>query len=298
MLKISMKNIKKYYGTRLLLEQDIIKIKILESSRPYSKILVSGENLSKFYGENIIFNKAGFNISNGKKTALIGPNGSGKTTLINMILDEENINISENVRIGYFSQSMSILDEEKTILENVIEKGIHDEGTARLILARLLIKGDKVFQKLKVLSGGERVKVSFAKIILEDINFLILDEPTNYLDINSLGVIEDLLKNYNGSILLVSHDTRFIENICDELLIIDDKKIKSFKGNYKDYMRSKGKKEINTKEKNIRGEIMILENQISSLLGKISMEKDGDKKAEYEMEYTLKLEELEKLHME
>lgn len=277
-------------------EQDIIKIKILESSKPYSKILISGKNLNKSYGENIIFHNANFNINNGKKTALLGPNGSGKTTLINMILDKEKINISKNVRIGYFSQSLSILDEEKTILENVMEESVRDERMARLILARLLIKGDKVFEKLKVLSGGERVKVSFAKIILEDINFLILDEPTNYLDINSLGVIEELLKNYDGSILLVSHDIRFIENICDELLIIDDKKIKSFRGNYKEYMKNKGKKEINTKEKNIKDEIMILENQISSLLGKISIEQNEDKKAEYDKEYTLKLEELEKLY--
>ena len=277
-------------------EQDIIKIKILESSKPYSKILISGKNLNKSYGENIIFHNANFNINNGKKTALLGPNGSGKTTLINMILDKEKIDISKNVRIGYFSQSLSILDEEKTVLENVMEESVHDERMARLILARLLIKGDKVFEKLKVLSGGERVKVSFAKIILEDINFLILDEPTNYLDINSLGVIEELLKNYDGSILLVSHDIRFIENICDELLIIDDKKIKSFRGNYKEYMKNKGKKEINTKEKNIKDEIMILENQISSLLGKISIEQNEDKKAEYDKEYTLKLEELEKLY--
>jgi len=277
-------------------EQDIIKIKILESSKPYSKILISGKNLNKSYGENIIFHNADFNINNGKKTALLGPNGSGKTTLINMILDKEKINISKNVRVGYFSQSLNILDEEKTILENVIDKSIHDERMARLILARLLIKGDKVFEKLKVLSGGERVKVSFAKIILEDINFLILDEPTNYLDINSLGVIEELLKNYDGSILLVSHDIRFIENICDELLIIEGKKIESFSGNYKEYMKNKSKKEINTKEKNIKGEIMILENQISSLLGKISIEQNEDKKAEYDKEYTLKLKELEKLY--
>lgn len=277
-------------------EQEVIKIKILESGKPYSKILISGKNLNKAYGKNEIFNNASFNISNGKKTALLGPNGSGKTTLINMILDRESIDISKNVKVGYFSQSLSILDEEATILENVMEKSIHDERMARLILARLLIKGDKVYEKLKVLSGGERVKVSFAKIILEDINFLILDEPTNYLDLNSLEVIEELLKNYNGSILLVSHDIRFVENICDELLIIDNKKIESFRGSYKEYIKNKSIKEKDAKEKNIKEEIMILENQLSSLLGRISIEQNEEKKAGYDKEYTLKLEELEKLY--
>mgnify|MGYP000910970856 CR=1 FL=1 len=182
-------------------QENIIKIKILDSSKPHSKILIFGKDINKSYGENVIFKNANFNICNGKKVALMGLNGSGKTTLINMILKGEGIKISKNVRIGYFSQSMNILNEEKTILENVMEKSIHDENFARLILARLLIRGDKVHENLKVLSGGERVRVSFAKIMLEDINFLILDEPTNYLDINSLEVIEELLKNYNGTIL-------------------------------------------------------------------------------------------------
>lgn len=123
---------------------------------------------------------------------------------------------------------------------------------ARLILARLLIKGNKVYEKLKILSGGERVKVSFAKMILEDINLLILDEPTNYLDINSLEVIENLLKDYDGTILLVSHDIRFIKNIAEELLIIENNKIKHFMGNYDEYIRNKNKQKLNIREKILR----------------------------------------------
>lgn len=277
------------------LEQDIIKINILDSRKPYNKILISGKNINKSYRNNIIFSNANFNINNGRKTALIGENGSGKTTLINMILNKENINISKNVRIGYFSQSLSILDEERTILENVMENSIHDESMARLILARLLIKGNKVFEKLKVLSGGERVKVSFAKMILEDINFLILDEPTNYLDINSLEVIEEVLKYYNGSILLVSHDVKFIENICNEILIIKDKKIHSFMGSYKEYIESLDKKDITKQERDIKEKIIILENQISSLMSIISIEQNKDKIIEYDKEYILKIRQLNEL---
>lgn len=274
-------------------EEDIIKIKILDSTKPYNKILVSGKNINKSYGENIIFKNANFDIYNGKKIALIGPNGSGKTTLVNMILNEEGIDISKNVRIGYFSQSMDILDENKTILENVMEKSIHNESFARLILARLLIKGDKVYENLEVLSGGERVKVSFAKMILEDINFLILDEPTNYLDINSLVVIEDLLINYDGTILLVSHDLRFIENIAEELLIIKNKKINSFKGNYREYVANKNKPKLNKKEN--KRQRMILEMEISLLLSKISTEKSEDAKKRLDEKYKEKLEELRNL---
>lgn len=279
-------------------EEDIIKIKILDSTKPYNKILVSGKNINKSYGENIIFKNANFDIYNGKKIALIGPNGSGKTTLVNMILNEEGIDISKNVRIGYFSQSMDILDEEKTILENVMEKSIHDEKLARLILARLLIKGNKVYEKLKILSGGERVKVSFAKMILEDINLLILDEPTNYLDINSLEVIENLLKDYDGTILLVSHDIRFIKNIAEELLIIENNKIKHFMGNYDEYIRNKNKQKLNIREKNIKEKIMILENQISSLIGEISTEENEERKTELDEQYNLKLKELVNLKRE
>jgi ATPase subunit of ABC transporter with duplicated ATPase domains len=278
-------------------EEDIIKIKILDSTKPYNKILVSGKNINKSYGENIIFKNANFDIYNGKKIALIGPNGSGKTTLVNMILNEEGIDISKNVRIGYFSQSMDILDEEKTILENVMEKSIHDEKLARLILARLLIKGNKVYEKLKILSGGERVKVSFAKMILEDINLLILDEPTNYLDINSLEVIENLLKDYDGTILLVSHDIRFIKNIAEELLIIENNK-KHFMGNYDEYIRNKNKQKLNIREKNIKEKIMILENQISSLIGEISTEENEERKTELDEQYNLKLKELVNLKRE
>lgn len=216
-------------------EEKIIKIKILESSKAYSKILVSGSKINKCFGEVEIFKNANFNIYNGKKVALIGANGSGKTTLINMILKGENIDISKGVKIGYFSQSMSILDENKTILENVMENSIHNTDFARLILARLMIRGDNVHEKLNILSGGERVKVSFTKIILEDINLLILDEPTNYLDISSMEVIEELLLNYDGTVLIVTHDVRFIKKVVDELLIIKDKGIKHFIGNYSQY---------------------------------------------------------------
>lgn len=276
-------------------EEEIIKIEILESSKPYSKILISGNNINKSFGENIVFEKANCSIYNGKKVALIGKNGRGKTTLINMILNEEQINISKNVKIGYFSQTMNILNESQTILENVMNNSVHDENFARLILARLLFKRDRVYEKIETLSGGEKVKVSFAKIILEDINFLILDEPTNYLDINSLEVIEELLKNYNGSLLIVSHDRKFIENIADELLIIENKKIREFKGKYSEYLEFKNKPKLNREEKNIVEKKMLLKTETSALLSRISVEDNEKLKNELLNNYNEKLKELKDL---
>lgn len=276
-------------------KQDKIKIEISESSKPHSKILVSARNINKSYGENIIFKNASFDIYNGKKIALIGPNGAGKTTLIKMILNSDSISISKNVKIGYFSQSMDILDTEKTILENVMETSIHDENFIRLVLARLLFKGDRVYEKVEFLSGGERVKVSFAKMILQDINFLILDEPTNYLDISSLEVIEELLVEYDGTILLVSHDKRFIENVADELLIIKNNTIESFKGNYKEYLSKKNEPKLDMKEKEIEKRKMILQTEISALIGEISLEQNEVHKLELDERYKEKLKELKNL---
>lgn len=278
-------------------EESTIRIKILENSRPFSKILVSGNRINKHYEEFEIFNDSSFNIYNGKKVALIGPNGSGKTTLINMILNSENIKISKGVKFGYFSQSMSILDENKTILENVMESNIHGMDFSRLILARLLIRGDVVHERLSILSGGERVKVSFAKIILGDINFLILDEPTNYLDIRSMEVIEELLLNYDGTVLIVSHDVRFIDRVADELLIIKDKKIKQFSGNYSQYKESILIKP-NKLDRNNEETKMILEMEISGLISQLSGEISADKKEQLEQEYLKKVKALKTIESE
>ena len=125
--------------------------------------------------------------------ALLGPNGCGKSTLIKMIMNENDdkfIKVAKGAKIGYFSQDMSILNEDLTIIENVMEESIYDETFARILLAGLLIKREDIYKKVRVLSGGEKVKVSFAKMLLKDINLIILDEPTNYIDINSLEVVE------------------------------------------------------------------------------------------------------------
>ena len=206
-----------------------------------------------------------------------------------------NIEINKNVKIGYFSQSMDVLDDNLSILDNVMETSVYDENFVRLILARLLFRGDRVYDKVGVISGGEKVKLSFAKIILDDINTLILDEPTNYLDISSLEVIEEMIKHYEGTVILVSHDKDFMENIVDELIIIEDKKLKSFKGGYSEYQDYLTRPKLDVEEKSLIEEKMILDTKLNSVIGRISMEADINIKEELEIEYKNIVNELEKI---
>ncbi len=266
-------------------EESVIRIKILDSTKPSSKILISAENLNKSFGEKIIFEDANFSIFNGRAVALIGPNGSGKTTLVNMILSNDGIVNSRAIKIGRFSQSLDILDKSKSILENVMDTSIHNEDFARLVLARLLIRGDKVHENLNILSGGERVKVSFAKIILSDINCLILDEPTNFLDISSLEVIEELLQNYEGTVLLVTHDVKLIDAVADELLIIKDRKLIRHLGNYSDYIESCTRDNTPSTKSNQK---MLLEIEISRIISELSLDISNERKDELEKELDLK----------
>lgn len=276
-------------------EESVIRIKVLDSTKPGSKILISAENLNKSFGEKIIFEDANFSVFNGKVVALIGPNGSGKTTLVNMILNNDGIVNSKALKIGHFSQSLDILDESKSILENVMDTSIHNEDFARLVLARLLIRGEKVYENLSILSGGERVKVSFAKMILSNINCLILDEPTNFLDISSLKVIEEVLQNYDGTVLLVTHDVKLIDAVADELLIIKDRKLISHLGNYSDYIESCARDNASSTKSNQK---MLLEIEISRIISELSLDISNERKEELEKELELKSLQLRKYEEE
>jgi len=220
-------------------EQVSIKLDIEDSNKLHSKIVIEGKNITKAFDKKMILDNAEFSIYNTSKVALIGPNGCGKSTLIKMIMDnDKSIRIAKGANIGYFSQAIDILKENYTIIENVMESSIYDETFARILLARLLFKREDIYKKVSVLSGGERVKVSFAKMLLQNINLLILDEPTNYMDINSLEVVENVLKDYYSTLLFVSHDRRFVESIADNIMTIENHKIKMFKRNYNEYKKT------------------------------------------------------------
>jgi macrolide transport system ATP-binding/permease protein len=276
-------------------ELDKIKLDVLSTDKLHSKILISGRNINKAFEDKVILKDAEFNIYNGTKTALIGPNGSGKSTLINMIMNgDSTLKVSQGAKIGYFSQSLDILDEKLSIIENVMKDSIYDETFARILLARLLFKREDIYKKVEVLSGGERVKASFAKIFLQDINLLILDEPTNYLDIYSMEALEEALKDYSRTILFVSHDRRFISSIADSIIAIEGKRLVSFKGTYEEYVEKKNNK-LDVSEEEKKKRIMILENRLSDLIGRLSMPSKKDDVEKLDKEYKEVLAELKNL---
>ncbi|NLY43138.1 MAG: ABC-F type ribosomal protection protein [Clostridiaceae bacterium] len=276
-------------------EQPKIKLDILESSKLHSKIIIEGKNINKAFGDKIIFQNASFNIYNGAKVALIGPNGCGKSTLIKMIVEgDDAIRVAKGAKIGYFSQEMDILKKDASIIENVMESSIYPESFARLLLARLLFRGDSIYKKVDVLSGGERVKVSFAKILLCDINLLILDEPTNYMDINSLEVIEETLREYDRTLLFVSHDRKFVDAIANQIAVIENKKIKMYVGTFTEYLSERNNYLSKNKEE-IQKQIIILNNRLSEVIGRLSVPSKHDDREALDREYHEILNELRKL---
>lgn len=222
-----------------------VRIAVPEHGRVHSRAVVSCDSLSKNFGEKVIFDDARFELPSGAKTALIGPNGSGKTTLVKMILERNGgIWVSERASIGYFGQGFETLDLDKTILENVSSTSAYPEAFNRTLLAGLLFRRDEVHKKASLLSGGERVKTAIAKILLSGFNFLILDEPTNYLDIFSLAALEEVLAEYDGAMLICSHDRRFVNAVAARTIIIDDrsKKIITYEGKYFEHVKKTANK--------------------------------------------------------
>ena len=197
---------------------------------PRNKIVIESEDLSFAYGEgakrHMIFDGASFQIAGGSKTAVLGKNGAGKSTLFQLITGgDDQIRIVPKGKIGYFRQDFTQLNLDKTVLENAMEHAAQTEQTMRNLLARLLFRRDDVYKKAGVLSGGERVKLSFAKLFGSACNILLLDEPTNYLDISSIEVLQDMVREYEGTVLFISHDKAFCDSITTRKLTIEKGKI-------------------------------------------------------------------------
>lgn len=148
------------------------------------------------------------------------------------------INIVPRARLAYFRQAFENLDPDKTVLENVMKDSVQNESAARTILARLLLPGANVFKKVGILSGGEKIKVSFAKLLVSRANVLLLDEPTNYLDMQSIEALENVLKDYEGTVLFVSHDRAFVRAVADRLLVTGGLAVRSFEGGLDEYEES------------------------------------------------------------
>jgi macrolide transport system ATP-binding/permease protein len=213
-------------------EAERMKLTFHMAESPVNKVLLRGEKINIAFGERILFKDLEFEILRGSKTALVGKNGAGKTTLIRMIMSEdERIKRASGLKTAYLSQDLSILNDNQTILQNVLSASCYPEWISRTILSQMLFKRDEVNKKAAVLSGGERVKLSIAKLLVSEANLLILDEPTNYLDVYSMEALEEVLKEYKGTLLFTSHDRRFVDNIADCKIVIDACKARVFHGN-------------------------------------------------------------------
>ncbi|HOJ80621.1 MAG TPA: ABC-F family ATP-binding cassette domain-containing protein [Clostridiales bacterium] len=179
------------------------------------------------------------------------------------------INIVPRARLAYFRQTFENLDPDKTVLENVMKDSVQNETVARTILARLLLPGANVFKKVGILSGGEKIKVSFAKLLVSRANVLLLDEPTNYLDIQSIEALENVLKDYEGTVLFVSHDRAFVRAVADRLLVTGGLDVRSFEGGLDEYEES-----IKTADgaKNMELEKTMLRMRITEVVTKLSLQ--------------------------
>ncbi|WP_252238239.1 ABC-F type ribosomal protection protein CplR [Clostridium sp. VAP51] len=268
-----------------------IRIKINKGKEMHSKTVIEVRNLNLYVNNEILINDCNFKIKNGEKVAITGANGCGKTTLIKKIIknNTENIRLSQDISIGYFDQSQDILHANKSILDNIKLNSSYDETFIRINLDGFGFKGDSVYKNISTLSGGEKVKCTLCKNILSDNNTLILDEPTNYLDIKSIEALEIAIKNTEKTVLIVSHDRKFISNVCDCIIEIRDNKLNYFNGNYNEFVyekiNNKNKKEEKSSEREKRELLLVLQNKLSEIISRLSLEKDLSIKDELNLEY-------------
>ncbi len=213
------------------------------------------ENLSKSFNEKALFMNVDISIFYQDRICIMGANGSGKSTLLKIILgdiepDSGTVKLGASLKIGYLPQNVSFENEDISILDYFMNKHKLTNGEARSELAKVLFLRDDVLKRIKMLSGGEKSRLKLASLLFEKVNFMILDEPTNHLDIDSREVLEYTLLNYSGTILFVSHDRYFVDKIADKIMILKDKKIKTYNMDYKLYLDEieKEKKTIENKE--------------------------------------------------
>lgn len=208
------------------------------------------------YGNQVLFKDLTMHIRRGETVGLIGPNGAGKTTLLKIITGEKKpdsgfVQLGNNVKMGYYSQEQERLHPNLTVLDEVRDTFNFGEKEARNILGMFLFRGDDVFKTVGMLSGGEKTRLSLLCLFLEKPNFLILDEPTNHLDIPTREIMEEALKAFGGTCLVVSHDRYFLDKVVGRILDLDQGKLTEYLGNYS-YYREK-KKDLEEFEKDRNG---------------------------------------------
>lgn len=215
------------------------------------KIVITAEHAGKSYGDKLIFQDANFIITKGEKIGLVGRNGEGKSTMMKMIAGkikyEGTIQLGHNILMGYFEQDQEEkVDLDKTVFETIDELAVGDvRRQVRSLLGSFLFQGDDIDKKVKVLSGGERGRLALCKLLLEPYNLLLLDEPTNHLDIKSKEVLKQSLIDYEGTLVMVSHDRDFMTGMCDRLFEFRDGHVKEYLCDIKEFMEIRKVQRLN-----------------------------------------------------
>lgn len=277
---------------------NVRKMKLkFDIDRPSVDRVLKIQNLSKSYDGKKIFQNLNLEIFRGERVGIIGKNGVGKSTLLKIINGTEKadsgvVTIGEKVTIGYYDQNHKGLDEKASILNEFMFNYPMSEEDVRRLAGGFLFPEEDVFKIIGSLSGGEKARVTLMKLILKKANFLVLDEPTNHLDIYSREVLEEALEDYQGTILIVSHDRYFLEGIVNTIYEIIENGAEKFHGNYKEYCERKNKPvvEKDTKGVNDYEEQKRVKNRISSLEKKYNetekfIEKLEEKKSLLEEDY-------------
>lgn len=213
------------------------------------------EHLKKSYGNHEVFNDANMVIERGQKVAFVGKNGEGKSTMIKAIMKdidfEGKLEIGHNAQIGYFAQNQaSLLDENDTIFETIDRIAVGDIRTKiKDILGAFMFGGDDIHKKVKVLSGGEKTRLALIKLLLEPVNLLILDEPTNHLDMKTKDIIKDALRDFDGTLILVSHDRDFLDGLVTKVFEFGNKRVKEHFEDIKGFLEFKKMENLRDIEK-------------------------------------------------
>lgn len=213
------------------------------------------EDLSKSYGDHVVFKNANIVIERGQKIAFVGKNGEGKSTMIKAIMKEIDfegkLEIGHNVQIGYFAQNQaSLLDGELTVFETIDQIAVGDIRTKiKDLLGAFMFSGDDTTKKVKVLSGGEKTRLAMIKLLLEPVNVLILDEPTNHLDMKTKDIIKDALKDFDGTLILVSHDRDFLDGLVTKVFEFGNKRVREHFEDIKGFLAFKKMENLREIEK-------------------------------------------------
>tara|TARA_B100000780_G_scaffold218744_1_gene157860 strand:- start:847 stop:2733 length:1887 start_codon:yes stop_codon:yes gene_type:complete len=225
-------------------DNSVMKLRFNVSVNP-GKVIAEIEELSKNYDTNQVLDDINLIIERGSKTAFVGQNGQGKSTLAKIMVGEleasGTMKLGHNVQIGYFAQNQAeYLDGKKTVLDTMIDSANEtNRSKVRDILGSFLFQGDEVDKFVRVLSGGERNRLALAKMLLQPFNVLVMDEPTNHLDIKSKSVLKQALQNFDGTLILVSHDRDFLQGLTNKVYEFKDQKIKEYLGDIDYYLEQR-----------------------------------------------------------